>query len=212
MARENCDWANLDAIWVSHFHLDHFGGLAPFLFGIKHAPQTQDREKPLVIFGPTGLKKAFYATDAANNYSLTQQPFQVLFQEVAPNQIFEILPNVAAQTFKTSHTNESLALCVDDGTSSLVFTSDTSFDEKLIGFAGNADLLLIDCSFVYEKTVQKHLNLPEAIYIANQSKVKNVMLTHLYPEWDDIEIEKEVLKHKPTCNVYVASDGAFLKV
>nr|MDQ5839388.1 MBL fold metallo-hydrolase [Acidobacteriota bacterium] len=25
MAEEGCDWPNLDAIWVSHFHLDHVG-------------------------------------------------------------------------------------------------------------------------------------------------------------------------------------------
>src|SRR5215207_2851629 len=50
MAQENLDWANLDAIWISHFHLDHVGGLAPFLFGTKYAPQTQERMKPLKIF------------------------------------------------------------------------------------------------------------------------------------------------------------------
>jgi ribonuclease BN (tRNA processing enzyme) len=27
MAQERLDWPNLDAIWVSHFHLDHLGGL-----------------------------------------------------------------------------------------------------------------------------------------------------------------------------------------
>ncbi|HRH45895.1 MAG TPA: ribonuclease Z, partial [Pyrinomonadaceae bacterium] len=57
MAEENLDWANLDAIWVSHFHLDHVGGLAPFLFATKYAPQTQNRTKSLKIFGAEGLRK-----------------------------------------------------------------------------------------------------------------------------------------------------------
>src|SRR5436309_13512683 len=30
MAEENLDSANLDAIWISHLHLDHCAGLAPF--------------------------------------------------------------------------------------------------------------------------------------------------------------------------------------
>jgi ribonuclease BN (tRNA processing enzyme) len=51
MAQEGLDWANLDAVWVSHFHLDHVGGLAPFLFGTKNAPQTRERRKPLLIYG-----------------------------------------------------------------------------------------------------------------------------------------------------------------
>src|SRR5919112_3990596 len=55
MAQENLDWVNLDAVWVSHFHLDHVGGLAPLLFGTKHAPQTKGRCKPLLIYGGGGL-------------------------------------------------------------------------------------------------------------------------------------------------------------
>src|SRR3712207_2127852 len=68
MAQEGLDWVNLDAIWVSHFHLDHVGGLAPFLFGTKWAPQTQARRKPLTIFGGYGLKKLLRAFDEAYDY------------------------------------------------------------------------------------------------------------------------------------------------
>src|SRR5215210_412517 len=84
MAQENLDWANLDAIWISHFHLDHVGGLAPFLFATKHAKQTQARRKPLKIFGGRGLKKLFRAFDEANDYRLLKQPFPVEISEVAP--------------------------------------------------------------------------------------------------------------------------------
>src|SRR5919199_2601888 len=75
MGQEGLDWASLDAIWISHFHLDHVGGLAPFLFGTKYAPQTQGRRKPLAIYGPRGLEKLFQAFDRANDYGLTKQPF-----------------------------------------------------------------------------------------------------------------------------------------
>src|SRR6185436_10388679 len=57
LAEEELDWPDLDAIWISHFHLDHFGGLAPFLFGTRAAPQTQQRHKQLRIFGGRGLRK-----------------------------------------------------------------------------------------------------------------------------------------------------------
>ena len=74
VAEEGLDWPNLDAVWISHFHLDHFGGLAPFLFGTKYAAETQSRTKPLRILGPEGLEALFRKIDAANDYRLTEQP------------------------------------------------------------------------------------------------------------------------------------------
>src|SRR5439155_13246961 len=56
MTQEELDWPNLDAIWISHFHIDHCAGLAPFLAGTKHAPGMKNRTKPLRIFGPSGLQ------------------------------------------------------------------------------------------------------------------------------------------------------------
>src|SRR2546428_512203 len=84
MAEEGLDWANLDAIWISHFHLDHLGGLAPFLFGTKWAPQTQQRTRPLRLFGPAGIKILLHAFDQANNYRLLHQPFAIEVIEIAP--------------------------------------------------------------------------------------------------------------------------------
>src|SRR3982751_13700 len=57
MAQEGLDWPNLDAIWISHFHVDHCGGVSPLLFGTRRARPMMDRKKPLRIFGSAGLKK-----------------------------------------------------------------------------------------------------------------------------------------------------------
>src|SRR5258705_1480713 len=70
MAEYGLDWPNLDAIWISHFHLDHVGGLAPFLAGTKHAAAMKRREKTLRIFGPAGLKRLIEAFESVNEYKL----------------------------------------------------------------------------------------------------------------------------------------------
>ena len=192
MAEEGCDWADLDAVWVSHFHLDHVGGLAPFLFGTKHAPQTQGRRKPFTVFGPRGTEKLLRRFDEAGGYGLFEQPFPFEVREVAPRAEFELLPGLKASTLSTPHTSESLALRLDDrdGTS-LVYTSDTGFTEALGGFARAADLFLLECSFFRSKPVKLHLELSEAMELARLSGVKRVVLSHLYPEWDGIDLAAE---------------------
>src|SRR5919199_267549 len=110
MAEERLDWASLDAIWISHFHLDHVGGLAPFLFGTKYAPQTQGRTKPFTVYGPRGTRKLLRRFDEAGDYGLFEQPFPLEVREVSPRTEFEVFEGLSAQTFSTPHTSESLAV------------------------------------------------------------------------------------------------------
>lgn len=212
LAQENLDWINLDAIWISHFHLDHVGGLAPFLFGTKHAPQTQSRRKPLTIYGGRGLKKLFTAFDEANNYKLLEQAFPIEIREVAPLAEFEILTGLRARSFSTPHTRESLALRLDNESGeSLVYTSDTGYTEALATFSEGVDLFMMECSFWRNKPVETHLELKDAMELARQAKASKVLLGHLYPEWDGVDIEREAKKLWPGETI-AASDGLRLRI
>ena len=213
MAQEKLDWANLDAIWISHFHLDHVGGIAPFLFGTKYAPATQKRTKSLKIFGTKGLRKLIENFDKANEYNLLEQPFPLEIIEVEPLESFDITPDAKAVAVKTPHTDESHAIHLrDENDKTLVYTADTGFDKTLGTLARNADLFLLECSFVKNKPVETHLELAEAIHLIRYASPKLAVLTHLYPEWDAIDFQKEVAKFSPLCEVLEARDGLHLEI
>jgi ribonuclease BN (tRNA processing enzyme) len=208
MAQENFDWAALDAIWISHFHLDHCGGLAPFLFATRHAPQTKDRTKPLRIFGGKGMRKLLEDFDKAGGYKLFDQPFPLEVIEVEPLQKWEILPGISAAAISTPHKPESMAIRLTDtrGTS-LVYTADTGMDMTIGDFARRADLLVMECSFFENKPVPYHLELTEAMHLVRYAEPRRVMLTHFYPEWDAYDVVKECEKFSPRCEVIEATDG-----
>jgi len=216
MAAENLDWSNLDSIWISHLHLDHCGGLASFLFSTKHAPQTQGRRKPLTIFGCRGIDKFIHAIDDANSYALFDQPFPIELREISndnsPEADFEMLPGLRARSFSTRHTNESLAIrLTHESGASLVYSSDTGYDEGLVAFARRVDLLILECSFWRNKPTAKHLELAEAMLLARLAEPRKVILTHLYLEWDGIDLESKAKELWPGETI-AAYDGLRLEI
>lgn len=212
IAEYKLDWPDLDAIWISHFHLDHVGGLAPLLAGTKHAPGMETREKPLRIFGPDGSKRLVDAFNDVNNYKLFDQPFPVEIIEVEALKKFEILRGLEAVTLSTPHTPESHAIHLREHEKVLVYTADTGFTETIGAFAANADLFVTECSYLRDKPVEKHLELAEAIHIIRRTNPKRAMLTHFYPLWDEVDFDKEVAKFSPMCEVIQAADGMRIQI
>jgi len=212
MAAGGLDWANLDAIWISHFHLDHVGGLAPFLAGTKHAGEMKSRTKPLRIYGPIGIASLADRFDAVNNYRLLEQPFPVEILEIEALSPFEILTGVVATTAKTPHTPESHAIHIRDGETAIVYSADTGFDLTLASFANRVDLFIVEASFPRDKPGEKHLELAEAMHLIRKAKPNRAMLTHFYPVWDEVDLESEVRKHSPPCEVIEAVDGLILNI
>ena len=213
MAQEGLDWPNLDAIWISHFHMDHCGGLAPLLAGTKHAPAIKDRTKPLRIFGAAGIRQLVDNFSDVNNYRLFEQTFPVEIVEIEALEGFEILPGVEAVTSKTPHTGESHAIHIRDAENkTLVYSADTGFDEVIGAFANQVDLFILECTFVKDKPVKKHLELAEAIFLIRKAQPKRAMLTHFYPDWDEVDFKTEIARFEPLCEVIEAVDGLRLEV
>lgn len=213
ITQEGLDWANLDSIWISHFHMDHVGGLAPFLAGTRNAPRMKEREKPLRIFGGPGLRRLLDNFNSVNNYKLFEQPFPLEVVEAAELEKFEIVSGLEAITFSTPHTPESRAIRLQAASGeTFVYTADTGFALELGDFAKGADLLVIEASYPKDKEQEKHIELSEAMQIIGRAGPKRAVLTHLYEVWDEVDARREVAKFEPGCEVILAYDGLRIEV
>jgi ribonuclease BN (tRNA processing enzyme) len=212
MAQENLPWHELDAIWISHFHMDHCGGLGPFFAGVKHAEQMKKREKQLNVYGPPGIRKLIDAFSNVHNYRLFEQPFAVEVVEVTALEPFEIVHGVEAVTMSTPHTDESHAIRFRDGEKTLVYSADTGFEDTIAALANRVDLFILECTYLKDKPLKKHLELAEAIYLIRKAHPARAMLTHFYPEWDAVNFDEEVTRFSPMCEVIEAKDGLTVEV
>lgn len=210
MAQEEIDWWNVDIIWISHYHWDHFAGLLALLFGMKWAPQTQNRTAKLTILGAIGLRQTLERINDVNSFKLFDQRFPVEILEIASEHEIQLTGHVSARAMPTPHTRESMALRLTDvDGKTLVYTSDTGFTDELIPFCSRANLLLLECSFRHNKQLETHLELTDAMKIAVGSGPDKLVLTHLYPEWDQFNVADEA-NHLWPGETIEATDGLTL--
>lgn len=211
MAACGVDWPHLDTIWISHFHMDHCGGLGPLLTGLKHAEETKERTQTLNIVGAHGIAELLDRFSKVHDYKLLEQKFPVNVIEVDEREPFEIVSGVEAIAMSTDHRPESLGLHMRDGDQTFVYTSDTGFDEKIAAFANGVDMLAMECTFVKDKEDPKHLELAEAAFLLRKGKPKRALFTHLNHTWDGVNFEEEVRKFDFPCEVMEAMDGSVIE-
>jgi ribonuclease BN (tRNA processing enzyme) len=212
-AQEGFDWSDLDAIWISHFHLDHCGGLAPLLQGLRHHPKAKGRSKPLMIWGPPGLERLIRASMAVNNYKLLDHTFSVEIREVERLKPTEFLPGLTGTAMPTEHTDESHLLHLEEPEGkTLVYSGDMGLDESIVPLANAVDLLLLECTYLKNKPTAKHLELAEAMYLIRKTGPVRALLTHFDEQWDGVDFVSEVAAFSPRCEVLQASDGLRVEI
>jgi ribonuclease BN (tRNA processing enzyme) len=116
------------------------------------------------------------------------------------------LGGLVVDTAPTVHRPESVAYRVSDGAGrSMVYSGDTDFSEDLISLARGADLFICESALPDAQKVEGHLTPSEAGKMADRAGVDTLVLTHLYPDCDGVDL---VAQSRKTFSgkVVVASD------
>jgi len=75
-----------------------------------------------------------------------------------------------------------------------VYSGDTDFSNNLVTLANEADLLICESALPDELKANGHLTPSLAGKTAAMANVKKLILTHFYPECDEVDIEKQCRK------------------
>jgi ribonuclease BN (tRNA processing enzyme) len=176
-------YKNIDAVFITHKHPDHFADLMPLVHALLAAPGSK-REEDLFIFGPEDFIRYFDKSVAPVLGKLRDLSVQLIAADdrlsFGPLRIF---------TEKTIHSAGSMAYRFEHNGKSVVFTGDADYDQGIIEISITADLLVADCSFPEADKVKGHLSAKECGIVAKKAGVKKLLLSHLYPS-DSPDIER----------------------
>ncbi len=109
------------------------------------------------------------------------------------------------------HRRESIAYRLDHEGGAFAYTGDTEYSQSVVELARGADTLLIECSFPDEAPVPGHLTPSGVARIASEAGVRRVVLTHIYPAADRLDLVSEVSRGFDG-EVILAEDGLALSV
>ena len=191
MLRAGLDPFAVDRIFFTHFHPDHTVDVVPLLFSIKYGAE-EERSRPLYLTGPQPFR-AFWGsvTSVWGEFMLGDYPTHVCeLPHECPSPLD--LPGCRLSWAPAEHRPESIAYRLDGEEGSFVYTGDTEYSESVVDLARGAHTMLIECSFPDESPVPGHLTPSGVARIASEAGVRRVVLTHVYPAADELDLQAEV--------------------
>jgi ribonuclease BN (tRNA processing enzyme) len=195
----------VDRAFFTHFHPDHTVDIVPLMFAINYGTE-EERERPLTLYGPEPFKKFFGSiTDAWGDWILGDYPIEVQeLPHICPSPLE--LPTLRVLWAPAEHRPESLAYRLESENVAFIYTGDTGYAESVVELARGAHTLLIECSFPDNTPVPGHLTPEGVARIAREAEVGRVVLTHIYPPADALDLKQEVGQEFGG-EVLIAEDG-----
>jgi ribonuclease BN (tRNA processing enzyme) len=192
------------AVFVSHLHGDHFGGL-PFLI---LNGQFARRAEPLTVVGPAGTARrlAELMECMFPGSSTVARRFGVQVVELAPGGAAVEAAGVRAVAVAADHPSgpdgPALALRLTIAGKVIGYTGDTAWTDALNEVAAGADLLIAE-AYYPAKNVPYHLRHADLVAHRDQLASRRIVLTHM---------SADMLEHRDQAQFETASDGLVLRI
>ncbi len=173
-------WPTVEAIVITHFHLDHWGDLVPWVWGALYLKaRDQALPRPHVWVPPTGRAQLEQFGELLGFPDMFDRVFEV--SEYEPGVPFVAEGYVVTATRVQHYTLEAYALRVSDGHRTLAYSGDAGPDPALVEMARGADLFLCEATLAhgdFDGLPRGHLSLEEAEAAFEGSGADTLLVTH----------------------------------
>jgi ribonuclease BN (tRNA processing enzyme) len=196
--RERETWPTVDAIVITHFHLDHWGDLVPWVRGRMHLDALgHASRRPELWVPPNGETWLRQFGSLAGYPEMFERVFELReYQAGAPIDVAGYRLSAA----RVPHYQlEAYAFRLTDERRTLAYSGDAGPSDVLSEVAWDADLFVCEATLAtgeLDGTPRGHLSLDEALGAFERSGAKRLLVTHRPDELvtgDELELARDGL-------------------
>jgi ribonuclease BN (tRNA processing enzyme) len=190
--REESLWPEVDAIAITHWHLDHWGDLVPWVWGTFYLSSNGQVKKPALWVQPEGARFLCGLGERLGFPDMFERTFDLA--EYQPNTPFSIGKLTITPTRVPHYRLETYAFRVQSNGAVLTYSGDSAPSDELVEAARDADLFVCEATLLrgeLDGEPRGHLSLDEAVDAFERSGAKRLLVTHRPRELttpDDFEL------------------------
>ena len=178
--RARGSWPTPDAIVITHFHLDHWGDLVPWVWGASYLERRDDPPpQPELWVPPGGAKQLEQFGSLLGFPDMFERAFAL--HEYTAGAEFAAAGFTVTPIRVPHYRLDAYALRATNGTRTLAYSGDSAPSDALAEVARDADLFVCEATLArgdLDGEPRGHLSLDEALAAHTQSGAKRLLLTH----------------------------------
>jgi len=178
--REESLWPEVDAIAITHWHLDHWGDLVPWVWGTFYLSSNGPVKKPALWVQPGGAEFLCSLGERLGFPDMFERTFVV--REYDAETGFATAAGLDVLPVRLPHYRlETYGFRVTNGSATLAYTGDTGPSERIADLARDADLLVCEATLEHgdaDGEPRGHLSAEEALAAYAASGAHRLLLTH----------------------------------